>query len=63
MGNYKEYSYDQKVFIPVSFSEQVLPGTFEYTLNHVIDNDLDLSAFYDRARNDDSGAPAFEPWD
>jgi transposase len=61
MGKYKEYSYDQKVFIPVSFSDQVLPGTFEYTVNHVIDNDLDLSGFYDRARNDDNGAPAYDP--
>lgn len=61
MGKYKEYSYDQKVFLPVSFSDQVLPGTFEYTLNHVIDNDLDLSLFCDRAKNDETGAPAYDP--
>ena len=37
MARYKEYSYDQKMFLPVSFSEQVLPGTFEYALNYAID--------------------------
>ena len=36
MGNYEDYSYEQKVFLPVSCTEQVLPGTFEYTLNYII---------------------------
>ena len=61
MAKYKEYSYDQKMFLPVSFSEQVLPGTFEYTLNYVIDNELDLSLFHDRMHNDETGAPAYDP--
>jgi hypothetical protein len=37
MARYKEYSYSQGKFIPVYFSKQILPGTFEYTLNHLID--------------------------
>ncbi|MBI3609117.1 MAG: transposase, partial [Nitrospirae bacterium] len=37
MARYKEYSYDQGKLIPVHFKEQILPGTFEYTLNHLID--------------------------
>ncbi|MBT3271871.1 MAG: IS1182 family transposase [Spirochaetales bacterium] len=61
MGKFKDHSYDQKVFIPVSFSDQVLPGTFEYTLNHVVDNELDLSVFHDRFKNDENGAPAYDP--
>ena len=61
MARYKEYSYDQRMFIPVSFSEQVLPGTFEYALNYVIDNELDLSVFDDRIQNDENGAPAYDP--
>jgi hypothetical protein len=38
MARYKEYSYSQGKFIPIHFSKQILPGTFEYTLNYLIDN-------------------------
>ena len=27
------------------FDRQILPGTFEYTLNHLIDNEIDLAVF------------------
>ena len=37
MARYKEYSYSQGKFIPIHFSKQILPGTFEYTLNYLID--------------------------
>ncbi len=29
MAKYKDYSYDQGVFLPVFFDKQILPGTFE----------------------------------
>ena len=44
MARYKEYSYSQGKFIPIHFSKQILPGTFEYTLNYLIDNEIDLGA-------------------
>jgi len=61
MARYKEYDYRQGKFIPVSFDRQILPGTFEYTLNYLIDNELDLSVFDNRYCNDDTGAPAYDP--
>ena len=61
MARYKDYDYRQGKFIPISFDKQILPGTFEYTLNYLIDNELDLSVFDDRYRNDDTGAPAYDP--
>lgn len=61
MARYKEYSYDQGKLIPVYFKEQILPGTFEHALNHIIDHELDLSIFIPRYRNDDTGAPAYDP--
>src|SRR5712692_794019 len=61
MARYKDYSYDQHKLIPVSYEEQILPGTFEHTLNYLIDHELDLSAFDGRYRNDDTGAPAYDP--
>ena len=61
MARYKPYSYSQGVFIPVHFEKQILPGTFEYTLNHLIENELDLSIFDQRFKNDETGAPAYDP--
>ena len=61
MARYKDYSYDQRKLIPVSYQEQILPGTFEHTLNHLIDHEIDLGAFDTVYRNDDSGAPAYDP--
>src|SRR5438094_5893319 len=61
MARYKEYCYEQTKLIPLSFSRQILPGTFEYTLNHLIDNEFDLSAFEQGYHNDETGAPAYDP--
>ena len=61
MAKYKKYSYSQARFIPVHFDKQIIAGTFEYTLNHLIDNEIDLSLFDNRYDNDDTGAPAYDP--
>jgi transposase len=61
MARYKPYSYAQGKFIPVHFASQILPGTFEFTLNHLIDHELDLSLFDQRFRNDETGATAYDP--
>ena len=61
MARYKDVHYDQDKFIPVSFHKQILPGTFEYTLSYLIDHELDLGVFDARYRNDETGAPAFDP--
>ena len=60
MARYKEYSYKQNLMIPIALEHQILPDTFEYTLNHVIDA-LDLSVFDKNYRNDETGAPAYNP--
>jgi transposase len=61
MARYKEYDYSQGKFIPVHFDKQILPGTFEYTLHYLIDNEIDLSIFDARYENDNTGAPAYDP--
>ncbi|MHC4687305.1 MAG: transposase [Planctomycetota bacterium] len=61
MARYKDYSYEQGKFIPVHFDKQIQSGTFEYTLNHLIEHELDLSIFEDRFKNDETGAPAYDP--
>lgn len=61
MARYKDYCYEQDKLIPIAFSKQILPGTFEYTLNYLIDNIIDVSVFDGRYCNDDTGAPAYDP--
>ena len=47
--------------LPVDFDRQIQPGTFEFALRHLVDNELDLSAFHARYHNDVEGAPAYDP--
>jgi len=60
MARYKHIATDPK-FLPVDLARQLLPGTFEHAVNHLIDHELDLSPFDARYRNDDTGAPAYPP--
>jgi transposase len=61
VARFKPYSYTQGKFIPVYFEKQILPGTFEYSLNHLIDHELDLTIFDERYKNDETGATAYDP--
>jgi transposase len=61
MARYKDYNYSQGKFIPIHFDRQILPGTFEYSLHYLIDNEIDLSVFDIRYINDETGAPAYDP--
>jgi transposase len=61
MARYKISERDQGKFIPVCFDIQIQPGTFEYTLDYLIDNMVDLSVFDIVCHNDETGAPAYNP--
>lgn len=61
MANYKPDETYQNKFIPIDFSQQILPGTFEYALAHIVDNHLDLSGFDKWYQNDSGGAAAYPP--
>ena len=60
MARYKEVD-TQPRFLPIDLAQQLLPGTFEHALNHLLDNELDLSDFDARFCNDDTGASAYPP--
>ncbi len=47
--------------LAVDLAKQLLPGTFEHALNHLLDGAIDLSHFEARFRNDTTGAPAYPP--
>ena len=60
MARYKEVD-TQPRFLPIDLAHQLLPGTFEHALNHLLDNELDLSDFDARFCNDATGASAYPP--
>jgi transposase len=60
MPRYKPVDRNPK-FIPVVLSEQVQPGTFEFTLDRLVDHELDLSALDAKFKNDLTGASAYDP--
>ena len=61
MARYKKVNYDQLEMIPINFSEQILEGTFEYTLNYLIEKKIDLSCFDSNYNNDKTGSKAILP--
>lgn len=60
MARYKYIDTNPK-FLPIDLARQLLPGTFEHALNHLLDHAIDLSAFNARFRNDAVGAAAYPP--
>ena len=61
MPRFKQYNQGQTVLLPISFDRQILPGTFEYTLNYLVDEKLDLSIFHHKYCNETTGRPAYDP--
>lgn len=61
MARYKPVDRHLSKLLPVKFSEQIVPGTFEYAVNWLVDQKIDLSVFDARYCNDETGAPAFDP--
>jgi transposase len=60
MARYKHIDTSPR-FLAVDLERQLLPGTFEHALCHLIDHEIDLSGFDARYRNDMSGATAYPP--
>jgi len=61
MARFKPYKYDQMVMVPISLQNQLEPGTFEHTINELVEHHIDLSVFEGRYQNDNSGARAIHP--
>lgn len=60
MARYKFIDTQPKL-LPVDLAAQLLPGTFEHAVNHLLDHAIDLTSFDARFRNDATGAPAYPP--
>lgn len=60
MARYKVIDTSPR-FLAVNLAKQLLPGSFEHAIDHLIDHEFDLSGFNERYRNDATGAPAYPP--
>lgn len=61
MAKFKRYDYSQKVFIPISLEDQLMPGTLEFVIHTLVNNRLNMSVFEDRYNNDQTGRSAYDP--
>ena len=61
MAKYLPYDDDETRLISVHFKAQLQRGSFEYALNHLIENKVDLTGFDALYKNDYEGRPAYHP--
>jgi hypothetical protein len=50
-----------RMFFPVILREQIVPGSVEFALNHLMNLELDLSKLYAQFNYDQTGASAYDP--
>ncbi len=60
MARYKHIDTSPR-FLAVDLQRQLLPGTIEHALNHLLDHEIDLTGFDARFCNDTNGAAAYPP--
>src|SRR5512145_1546434 len=60
MPRFKPVDYSPRL-LAVDLTRQVIAGTFEYALHHLLDHEIDLSAIEARYDNDEVGASAYDP--
>jgi transposase len=61
MAKYKPYNYSQRVMIPISLEDQLMPGTLEFAIHTLVDDRINTSVFDDRYDNDETGRWAYDP--
>ena len=60
MARYKNADNSQGLFLTINMCDQLVPYTFEWTLNYLIDK-ADISLFDLNYKNDEKDAPAYSP--
>jgi transposase len=61
MAKFKRYDYSQKVLIPVSLQEQLVPGSLEFAIHTLIETRMDMTVFEGNFKNDAVGRSAYDP--
>jgi len=61
MPRFKPYDYDQLIMVPVSLEDQLMPGTLEYAIHHLLEERIDTTVFHDKFQNEQTGRTAYDP--
>jgi transposase len=61
MARDKGYDDTQTVLIPVSWENQLLPGTLAFAIHVLVERRLDIALLGSRYQNDETGCPAYDP--
>ncbi len=61
MPKFKSYNYDQTIMVPINLHDQLVPGSLEFAIHYLVDNEIDLSGFEARFKNDYEGRPGYDP--
>src|SRR5438067_6938122 len=61
MPRFKPCSYEQKVLVPLSLEDQLLEGSLEYAIHHLIEERVDERWFSHLYHNEETGRRAFPP--
>jgi transposase len=60
MARYKPQDHNS-LLLPVVLSDQIIPGTFAFALDYLVDHELDLKPLDAQFKNDEVGASAYDP--
>jgi len=61
MARFKHVNREQGLFLAISFSKQIVPGTFEHAIDYIVENKINFERLTERHANDETGAPAYSP--
>ena len=61
MGRFKPVDYAQDLLLSVSLDKQIVPGSMDWAIHHLIEHRIDLSSLTSRYKNDETGRPAYDP--
>lgn len=61
MAQFKPYNYDELIMVPVNLEDQLLPGSFEFTVHTIVEHHIDMSVFDANYHNDETGCRAYDP--
>ncbi len=53
MAKYKPCDYSQRVMVPVSLEEHLVPGTLEFAIQTLVEDRIDMVVFEGRYQNDE----------
>lgn len=61
MPRFKPYDYRQSLFVPLVLQDQLVAGSLEHAIHHLIEDRIEEEWFESLYQNDETGRPAYSP--